>query len=82
MNQLTLKTIAPPKNLNAMYLIANQWLKVSTKTTSSGYRTAFITMLDYQLKHGKKHDKDKGKNEKKDPKEEEKEEKRRRNTRT
>jgi len=46
MNQLTLKTISPPENLNAMYLIANQWLKVNTKTTSSGYGTTFVTTLD------------------------------------
>jgi len=60
-NQLTLQTIEQPENLNAMYLIANQWLKVHTKTTSSGYGTTFVTTLDHQEKpkRGKKNEKSK-----------------------
>jgi len=72
LNQLTLKTITQPKDLNAMYLIANQWLKVHNKTTSSGYGTTFVTTLDYQEKpkRGKRHEKGQGRRE--EPKKEEK----------
>ena len=75
MNQLTLKTISQPENLNEMYLIANQWLKVNTKTASSGYGTTFVTTLDYQekTKRGKK---EKGKREETKKEKEDKDDKR------
>ena len=72
-NQLTLQTIEQPENLNAMYLIANQWLKVHTETTSAGYGTTFVTTLDHQEKpkHGKKNEKNKKEESKKTEKDKE-----------
>ena len=75
MNQLTLKTISQPENLNMMYLIANQWLKVNMKTTSSGYGTTFVTTLDYQEK-SKRGKKEKGKREESKKEKEDKDKKR------
>lgn len=49
MNGLTSKAIEQPESLNAMYLLANQWLKTTTKT-SMGYAMTFTTTLDYQEK--------------------------------
>jgi len=70
---LTLQTIEQPENLNAMYLIANQWLKVHTKTTSAGYGTTFVTTLDHQEKpkRGKKNEKNKKEESKKTEKDKE-----------
>jgi hypothetical protein len=43
-NGLTLKAINPPKDLNEIYLLANQWLK--PKVTTSSFVSMFSTMLD------------------------------------
>ena len=62
MNGLTSKAIEQPDSLNAMYLLANQWLKTTTKT-NLGYATTFTTTLDYQEKSHRrgKNKKDKNK---------------------
>ena len=49
----TSKAFEQPKNLNAMYLLANQWLKTTTKTTQ-GYAMTFTTPLDYQDKSNRR----------------------------
>ena len=46
-NLLTSGAIEQPGNLNAMYLIANQWLKI-TKSHPSGLAGTFATTLDRQ----------------------------------
>ena len=69
-----MQMIKKPRNLNTMYSIANQWLKVNTKTKLSGYGMTFVITLDYQEepKRGKKNEgNDKDKRE--EPKREEKE---------
>jgi hypothetical protein len=43
-NGLMSKAIDPPKDLNEIYLLANQWLK--PKTAGSEYASTFATMLD------------------------------------
>jgi hypothetical protein len=44
MNLLTTKTLPQPKDLNAMFLLANQWLKPNTRS-SSGTATTFATSV-------------------------------------
>jgi hypothetical protein len=44
-NGLTSKAIDPPKDLNEIYLLANQWLK--PKAAGSGYASTFATTLDH-----------------------------------
>ena len=44
-NGLTSKAIDPPKDLNEIYLLANQWLK--PKAAGTGYASTFATMLDH-----------------------------------
>ena len=63
MNNLTSKAVEAPKNLNAMYLIASQWLKPNTKPYPHGFATTFATALDIQDKP--KGDHAKGKKDKK-----------------
>ena len=53
MNSLTSKAIEQPKNLNEMYLLANQWLKTTTKI-NMGYATTFVTTLDHQERNDKR----------------------------
>jgi hypothetical protein len=43
-NGLTSKAIDPPKDLNEIYLLANQWLK--PKVTTSSFASTFLTTLD------------------------------------
>jgi hypothetical protein len=43
-NGLTSKAIDPPKDLNEIYLLANQWLK--PKVTTSSFVCTFTAMLD------------------------------------
>ncbi len=43
-NGLTSKAIDPPKDLNKIYLLANQWLK--PKATTSSFASTFSTTLD------------------------------------
>jgi len=68
-------SIKQPENLNAMYLLANQWLKTTTRNDPEGYATTFTTTLDHQERsnrRGKKQDKKQEKNsdsEKKEKKE-------------
>jgi len=75
MNGLTAGSIKQPENLNAMYLLANQWLKTTTRNDPKGYATTFTTTLDHQERsnrRGKKQDKKQEKNsdsEKKEKKE-------------
>ena len=65
MNGLTSKAFEQPENLNAMYLLANQWLKTTTKTTQ-GYATTFTPTLDYQEKSHRRGKNKKDKNKKND----------------
>ncbi len=44
LNGLTSKAIDPPKDLNEIYLLANQWLK--PKATTSSFASTFSTTLD------------------------------------
>jgi hypothetical protein len=44
-NGLTSKAMDPPKDLNEIYLLANQWLK--PKAAGTGYASTFATMLDH-----------------------------------
>jgi len=46
-NGLTAGSIVQPKDLNAMYLLANQWLKTA-KSHPTGLATTFNTTLDLQ----------------------------------
>ncbi len=57
-NGLTSKAINPPKDLNKIYLLANQWLK--TKATGTGYASTFATTLD-KIDEGNRCGKGKGK---------------------
>ncbi len=57
-NGLTSKAINPPKDLNEIYLLANQWLK--PKATGTGYASTFATTLD-KIDEGNRHGKGKGK---------------------
>ena len=72
---LTARSIKQPENLNTMYLLANQWLKTTTRNDPKGYATTFTTTLDHQERsnrRGKKQDKKQEKNsdsEKKEKKE-------------
>ena len=52
-NSLTSKAIEQPQNLNEMYLLTNQWLKMTTKTIM-GYATTFVTTLDHQERKDKR----------------------------
>ena len=45
-NGLTSKAVQQPKDLNAMFLLANQWLKLTTKGHPSGFASTFSTTLD------------------------------------
>ena len=47
-NQMTLNATAQPANLNAMYLLANQWLTTKTSTNRTGTATTFTTTCDRQ----------------------------------
>jgi len=61
MNNMTSKAMEPPENLNAMYLLANQWLKPNTKPYPTGFATTFATTLDMPEKpKGEKRGKKKG----------------------
>ena len=46
LNSLTSKKMEQPKNLNEMYLLANQWLTTTTKTHPRGLATTFTTTCD------------------------------------
>jgi hypothetical protein len=46
LNGLTLKAIAQRENLNAMYLLANQWVKPVMRGNASGFSSTFTTTLD------------------------------------
>ncbi len=53
LNRLTAKSITQPANLNAMYLLANQWVKPVTRGNAAGFVSAFHTTLDKTEKtHG------------------------------
>jgi len=69
-----MQMIKQPRKLNAMYSIANQWLKVNTKTKLSGYGMTSVKTLDYQEepKRGKKNERN-DKDKREEPKKEEKE---------
>jgi hypothetical protein len=45
LNGLTSGSIKKPKDLNTIFVMANQWLK--PKATTSGFASTFSTMLDY-----------------------------------
>ena len=47
-NQMTLNATAQPANLNAMYLLANQWLTTKTSMNRTGTATTFTTTCDRQ----------------------------------
>jgi len=47
---MTSKAVEPPEHLNAMYLMANQWLKPTMKPHPTGFATTFATTLDFQEK--------------------------------
>ena len=66
MNNLTSKAVEAPENLNAMYVIASQWLKPNTKPHQHGFATTFATALDLQEKP--KGDRNKGKKRKEEHK--------------
>jgi hypothetical protein len=71
MNGLTAGSIKQPDDLNAMYLLANQWLKTTTRNDPKGYATTFTTTLDNQERsnrRSKKHEKKNGDSEKKEKK--------------
>jgi len=55
MNNMTSKAMEPPENLNAMYLLANQWLKPNTKPYPTGFATTFATTLDMPGVECKRH---------------------------
>ena len=57
MNSLTSKAIEQPKKLNEMYLLANQWLKTTTRNDPKGYATTFVTTLDHQERNDKRPEK-------------------------
>jgi hypothetical protein len=57
-NGLLSKAINPPKDLNEIYLLANQWLK--PKATGTGYASTFATTLD-KIDEGNRRGKGKGK---------------------
>ncbi len=44
-NGLTSKAIDPPKDLNEIYLLVNQWLKL--KAAGTGYASTFAMTLDH-----------------------------------
>jgi len=67
MNSMTSKSVEAPENLNAMYVIALQWLNPSTKPYPNGFATTFATALDIQ-------DKPKGNRDRKGKKEKRKDE--------
>ncbi len=46
LNELTTKAIKQPENLNAMYLLANQWVKPVTRGNAAGFASTFTTTLD------------------------------------
>ena len=46
LNGLTAKSITQPANLNAMYLLANQWVKPVTRGNAAGFASTFLTTLD------------------------------------
>ena len=46
LNGLTAKSIMQPANLNAMYLLANRWVKTVTRGNALGFANMFHTMLD------------------------------------
>jgi hypothetical protein len=53
LNGLTAKSIMQPANLNAMYLLANQWVKPVTRANAAGFASTFHTMLSKTEKtHG------------------------------
>ncbi len=57
-NGLTSKAIDPPKDLNEIYLLANQWLK--PKVTTSSFASTFSMTLD-RVDEGERRDKRRGK---------------------
>ena len=70
-NGLTAGSITQPKDLNAMYLLANQWLRTA-KSHPTGLATTFNTTLDLQEPQEKQksrgNQKDKGKSKKQEAK--------------
>jgi hypothetical protein len=46
LNGLTSKGIEQPENLNAMYLLANKWVKPVTRGNAAGFASTFTTTLD------------------------------------
>ncbi len=46
LNGLTAKSITQPANLNAMYLLANQWVKPVTRGNATGFASTFHTTLN------------------------------------
>ena len=80
LNNLTSKAIEQPKNLNEMYLLANQWLTTTTKKHPSGLATTFTTTCDRQEtpkpnKNNKRQQRDKKKEDNKKEKDEKSEKK-------
>ena len=73
-NQLTLKAIKQPENLNAMYLLAHQWLTTKTKVNPTETATTFTTTCDRQDQR-KSHRNNKNKRDKKPNGKSEKQEK-------
>mmetsp|Transcript_8146 Transcript_8146/g.11879 ORF Transcript_8146/g.11879 Transcript_8146/m.11879 type:complete len:557 (+) Transcript_8146:2397-4067(+) len=72
-NQLTLKSIEQPENLNAMYLLANQWLTTKTKNPT-GTATTFTTTCDRQEPRKPNRNNNKNKRDKKNNEKQEKSE--------
>ncbi len=46
LNGLNSKAIEQPENLNAMYLLANQWVKPVGRGNATGFASTFTTTLD------------------------------------
>ena len=75
-NQMTLNPASQPANLNAMYLLANQWLTTKTTVNRTGAATTFTTTCEQQAsrksnRNGKYRGK-KQQQQQKDPKQQEK----------
>jgi hypothetical protein len=77
MNLLTTQTLQQPKDLNSMYLLASQWLKPNTRTSSTTATTFATTVSTINhrrgnrnsnfrknKRHGGKKNEDQGENEK------------------
>ncbi len=54
LNGLTAKSITQPANLDAMYLLANQWVKPVTRGNTMGFASTFHTTLKQQPSQDKK----------------------------